>query len=108
MKKTLVFFFVVIILTGFSEKSETRNFKKYYDKFRVKGSFVLYDQQSDKYFYYNQEQSTHSYSPASTFKICNSLIGLETGVIADENFVIKWDGVTRKNPNWNHDHDLKE
>ena len=73
--------------------------KKYYDQFKVEGSFVLYDPQADKYIFYNQEQSEHTFSPASTYKICNSLIGLETGVIKDENFVIPWDSVTRQNPN---------
>lgn len=45
-------------------------------------------------------------SPCSTFKIPNSLIGLETGVIADEGFVIKWDGVKRDREEWNRDHSL--
>lgn len=83
------------------------DFKKYYDPFNVQGSFVLYDPQSDKYIFYNQDQFEQTFSPASTFKICNSLIGLETGVIKDENFVIPWDSVTRQNPNWNKDHDLQ-
>jgi beta-lactamase class D len=45
-------------------------------------------------------------SPCSTFKIPNSLIGLETGVIADERAVLKWDGVKRSRPEWNRDHTL--
>ena len=83
------------------------DFIKYYDQFQVNGSFVLYDQQAGKYIFYNRARVTQPFTPASTFKICNSLIGLETGVIKDENFVIPWDSVTRQNPAWNHDHDLK-
>ena len=45
-------------------------------------------------------------SPCSTFKIPNSLIGLETGAIADEGSVLKWDGVKRSRPEWNRDHTL--
>jgi beta-lactamase class D len=37
----------------------------------------------------------------------NSLIGLETGVIPDENHVIKWDGTHYDVPSWNQDHTLK-
>ena len=86
---------------------ETRNdFKKYYDQFNVEGSFALYDTKADKYVFYNQDQYEQIFSPASTFKICNSLIGLETGVIKDEHFVIQWDSVIR-NPVWDKDHDLK-
>ncbi len=82
------------------------DFKKYYDQFNVEGSFVLYDSQADKFIFYNQDQFEQTFSPASTFKICNSLIGLETGVIKDDNFVIPWDSVVR-NPVWDKDHNLK-
>ncbi|MEY4278329.1 MAG: hypothetical protein RL377_333 [Bacteroidota bacterium] len=83
------------------------DFKKYYDKFNVEGSFVFYNQKKHKYIVYNQLQSKQGFTPASTFKICNSLIGLETGVINDENFVIPWDSITRKIQNWNSNQDLK-
>jgi beta-lactamase class D len=46
-------------------------------------------------------------TPASTFKIPNSMIGLETGVIPDAEFVIPWDGVKRSVEAWNHDHTLR-
>lgn len=82
------------------------NFKKYYDQFNVEGSFALYDPQADKYILYNEEQFKQPFSPASTFKICNTLIGLETGVVEDEIFFIPWDSVVR-NPVWDKDHDLK-
>ncbi|MBK8852777.1 MAG: class D beta-lactamase [Saprospiraceae bacterium] len=72
----------------------------------MEGSFVLYDPQTAKYIFYNQDQYKQTFSPASTFKICNSLIGLETGLIQDENFIIPWDSVTR-NLVWDKDHDMK-
>jgi beta-lactamase class D len=46
-------------------------------------------------------------TPASTFKIPNSMIGLETGVIPDAEFVLPWDGVKRSVDAWNHDHSLR-
>ena len=49
-----------------------------------------------------------AYTPASTFKIVNSLIGIQTGIITDENMVIKWDGVKRWNEDWNKDLTMKE
>lgn len=46
--------------------------------------------------------------PASTFKIPNSIIALETGVVADpDKDVFKWDGVTRSIPEWNKDQTLR-
>jgi beta-lactamase class D len=88
-------------------KTEIRNdFNKYYDQYRVEGSFALYDLNAGKYILYNERQFKEPFIPASTFKICNSLIGLETGVITDENFVIPWDSVCR-NADWDKDHTLK-
>lgn len=111
MKQTILLLIISVFgLTTCKQKqtTEIRNdFKKYYDQFTVEGSFALYDPQSDKYILYNQEQFEQTFSPASTFKICNSLIGLETGVIKDENFIIPWDSVTRQITIWNTDHDLK-
>jgi beta-lactamase class D len=107
------FIITVIIVLGItdcirSQPGETRNdFKKFYDQYKVEGSFVLFDQTNDEFIFYNQSQYKQQFTPASTFKICNSLIGLETGVIEDENFVIPWDSITRWIPAWNQDQDLK-
>jgi beta-lactamase class D len=57
---------------------------------------------------YNMKLDTHRFLPASSFKIVNSLIGLETGRITDEKMLIKWDGVTRWNADWNKDLTMKE
>ena len=89
-------------------KIEIRNdFKRYYDAFKIDGSFLLYDPNKNRYVVYNEPQTKEPFIPASIFKICNSLIGLETGVIRDEHFVIPWDSVARPNPTWNQDQDLK-
>lgn len=107
-----IFFFYLIVFAFASCKQKTTShirddFKKYYDSFQVEGSFILFDENNKQYIIYNPNQLKQSYSPASTFKICNSLIGLETKVINDENFVIPWDSVTRTYAKWNTDHDLK-
>ncbi len=46
-------------------------------------------------------------NPCSTFKILNSMIALDSGVINDENETIKWDGVARQYPFWNRDHTMR-
>jgi beta-lactamase class D len=68
----------------------------------TKGAFVLYDLKNDRYIRYNEARCRVRFSPKSTFKIPNSLIGLETGVIRDADFVIPWN--RQKYPpqdNWN-------
>ena len=87
---------------------ETRDeFRKYYDGYHVRGSFVLFDLQKNNYLLCNREQFHEPFIPASTFKICNSLIGLETGVIKDADFVIPWDSIARPALAWNRDHNLR-
>jgi beta-lactamase class D len=72
-----------------------------------KGAFVLFDKNKNEYFRYNSERCGERFLPASTYKIPNALIGLETGVIPDSNYVIKWDGKPEPVKEWERDHDLK-
>ncbi len=72
------------------------------------GTIVIYDQTGGRYIVYNEPQSRKRLSPCSTFKIYNSLIGLETGVLADEDVytLFKWNGTKYSFTNWNRDHTL--
>jgi beta-lactamase class D len=102
-------FLSVFALASCRQKQTTEirdDFKKLYEQYHVEGSFLLYDQNADKYIIYNEPQVNEQFIPASTFKICNSLIGLETGVITDENFLIAWDSIKRRDI-WDKDHTLK-
>lgn len=77
------------------------------DQKKLEGSMLIYDFNQQDSFVFNSEDFNTPKTPASTFKILNSLIGLETGVIKDQNFVLKWDKVKRWNNKWNEDHDLE-
>jgi beta-lactamase class D len=48
-----------------------------------------------------------SFVPASTFKIPNTLIILEEGLIKGTSEIIKWDGKEREYASWNKDQTLK-
>jgi beta-lactamase class D len=66
--------------------------KKYFDQNNVTGCFGLFDNGQGHFTVYNLPRfSDSTYLPASTFKIVNSLIGLETGVVQDSASVIKYD-----------------
>lgn len=78
--------------------------KKYFDQYHVTGTFGMFNNGQAQFTVYNLKRfSDSAYSPASTFKIVNSLIGLQTGVISSEKMVIPWDGIVRSNPDWNKD-----
>lgn len=82
--------------------------KKYFDSSNVDGCFSMADNQTGKVTVYNMKLDTQRFLPASTFKIVNSLIGLETGRITGADMVIKWDGITRWNADWNKDLTMSE
>ena len=70
------------------------------------GCFVLYDPKNNAYTIHNKEKSMKRLSPNSTFKIYNSLIGLESGVLKDQNTMFRWDGTKHNIESWNKNHTL--
>lgn len=83
---------------------EDKSLEKYFKENKVRGCFGLYNNATNQFTFYNKKRFTDSsYLPASTFKIVNSLIGLQTGVISSDSMVIKWDGVQRRIADWNKD-----
>jgi beta-lactamase class D len=58
------------------------------------GSITIYDYKKQQWTSSDEVDSQSETQPASTFKIINLLIALETGVIKDENEVIEWPGST--------------
>ena len=61
------------------------DFKKYYDEYNLDGMFVLFDSRKKDYIFYNKALYNQSSTPASTFNILFTLIGLQEGIIRDEN-----------------------
>lgn len=90
------------------EISQNTNFRRHFQELGVEGSIMIYDSNNEQFFEYNPQRNRTAFSPASTFKILNSLIALETEVISDEISVLTWDGIERTIPEWNRDLNLKE
>jgi beta-lactamase class D len=72
------------------------------------GTFVGYKTDDYLIIASDKDRSGQAMLPASTFKIPNSVIALETGVVGDpDKDVFKWDGVARSIEAWNRDHTLR-
>ncbi|RYG06523.1 MAG: class D beta-lactamase [Chitinophagaceae bacterium] len=66
---------------------------KFFKDAGVEGTFGMFDNGKGNFSIYNVVRFRDSaYLPASTYKIINSLIGIETGVVIDTNVVFKWNG----------------
>ncbi len=70
------------------------------------GSFVLYDQATDKWNIYNMDHASTRVSPNSTYKIYDALLGLESGIITPEHSTFTWNGEPYPFNSWEADQDL--
>jgi beta-lactamase class D len=94
-------------LPAFSQQVTEKDFHSIFTRYGVDGCFVLYNSADNEYIKYNPGLCDTGYIPASTFKIPNSLIALEEGVIKDTTQIITWDGHVWPNAAWNQDQTLK-
>ena len=72
----------------------------------VAGTFALREVGTGKTMVSDGDRVEQPRSPASTFKILNSMIILQTGVVADVDELVPWGGVVRELEAWNRDHSL--
>ena len=66
----------------------------------VEGTFVLLDAQTGQATRYNPERASTRFLPASTFKIPNTLIALETGVASGPDFPLTRDSTVTPRQAW--------
>ncbi len=78
------------------------------DNAGVTGSIVIYDLEKDGYHSNDFEWAITQRLPASTFKIPNSIVAIETGVVENDSTLFKWDGQERAIKVWNQDLILKD
>ena len=73
----------------------------------VTGTFVAASLNGEVVHIHNDSRSTERFSPASTFKIPNTLIALDLGIVASASSTFTWDRTDRGNKNWNKDQTLE-
>jgi len=100
MKYVIPFFLILGACAGHSKKGDI-----FADK---KGCFLLYNVTTGKY---EKEEGTtcrERFVACSTFKVPLAIMAFDSGILRDENEVLKWDKVERpKIPEWNMDHNAK-
>ncbi len=101
---------LIILVLLFFVPAQAQDLEKVFHNH--KAAFAVYDIKNNSYKRYNESRCQQRFSPFSTFKIPNSLIGLETGVIPNLDFTIAWDQIKYPKeksvlPEWNQDHTLR-
>ena len=74
----------------------------------VEGTFVLFDPCNNESVAVNQTRAGQRFVPASTFKIANSLIALETGAVSNVDEVLPYGGEPQPFEHWERDMSMRE
>ncbi len=89
------------------ERAPTRitkpEFQTILDSADIHGAILIFDSEANEYYSNDFAWSEKGQLPASTFKIPNSIIALETGVVASDSVLFKWDGEKRAFKVWEQD-----
>lgn len=83
-------------------------FSALFEKHGVTGCFVLLDERTGTMQASDDACAGERAIPASTFKIANSLIALETGVIADEEEIVPYGGKPQRIKAWQKDMSIRD
>ena len=106
----------VILLVNLSANCQTKKPKKIVktefgnilDSLKVKGAILIYDVKNKTYYSNDFSWAKTGIIPASTFKIPNSIIALETGIIKNDSAIFKWNGEKRRFKKWEEDLTFKK
>jgi beta-lactamase class D len=74
----------------------------------VVGTFVLFDVATDTMVVWDEARAKKRFTPASTFKIANSLIGLDVGAVKNVDDVLPYGGKPQRIKEWERDMGLRE
>ena len=91
-----------------AEVREMPELAKCFEMEGVTGTFVLRDVEKDEVVVYQRERASTRYVPASTFKIPNSLIGLQVGAVRDVEEVLPYGGGKQPIAAWEKDMNLRD
>ena len=83
---------------------------RFFDEAGTRGTIVVKRLRDGDVVIHDPVRAGTGFLPASTFKVPNSMIALETGVVSDvDTEVFRWDGIPRREfPGWDADMSLRE
>ena len=98
--------FLTLILSFFV-KAEDPLLSQVFQQNAIEGTLIISALNSNKTYIHNSKRASTPFSPASTFKIFNTLISLNESVINNKNDTFKWNGKTHSVKSWNQDQTLE-
>ncbi len=108
MNRLILCCLLLVLVLGFSAtrvRAEDAQLAKLFTSRKVNGTLVLVNRAGSQRYLYNEARAAQPFLPASTFKIPNTLIALDQGVITPQE-LLRWDGRETGIPACNHDQTL--
>lgn len=105
--RTFVYLLLSALLFACQSNQVLREWEGAFRSKDLNGTFILYDMNTGEALVYNEARSDSAFSPASTFKICNALIGLQSGTMKSIDDTIRWSGHQYPWKGWNQNHSLR-
>lgn len=94
MKYLPFLFYILLYCPCIGQQNQVSSFLSLDTIFqKTPGSFVLYNLKNDQYQVYNIDRAQTQYAVHSTSKILWTIIGLEEGLIKNEQEHIRWDSI---------------
>ena len=94
----LAFFLFAFSSCSLNHAKIDNDLKKYFDSSNVEGCFALLNNQMGNITVYNMKLDTQRLSTGTSFKIPETLIGIQTGKIINENSTLGNDSSGKDNP----------
>ncbi len=112
--KRFIFICLALITFSCTQKPKTYSLMVYQPQWHatleeshLKGVILLFDFKENTFYSNDFERARKGFLPASTFKIFNTMAGLQAGVV-DTNYVFAWDGSKMRLAQWERDMTLKQ
>ncbi len=96
---------LVLVLVASPAFSEDAALAKLFSDRKVSGTLLITNLEGTTLYLHNEARANKPLLPASTFKIPNTLIALDEGVITEKE-LLKWDGTDRGLAAWNRNQTL--
>jgi beta-lactamase class D len=108
-----VFILLIVLAASFHSLSaqtyqEVPELARCFKEKEIVGTFVLFDVATDTMLVSDEARAKKRFIPASTFKIANSLIGLDTGAVKNVDEVLPYGGKPQRIKEWERDMGLRE
>jgi beta-lactamase class D len=111
MKKYFILGPIFLVILGLTfqavkGRNELVEIERIFRSENVEGTFIVASANGEMHQTFNQERAAVRFSPASTFKILNTLIALKLEIVESGESSFQWDGNDRGIQSWNKNHSL--